>query len=82
MILYGTYLTYAVKEIFLKEEVSFSARELALIIQPNADECLVRRVRRALNDLEYDGFLQSAWQKVPERPHLSTKKYHKKDGEG
>lgn len=82
MVKYGTYLTFLVQEEFLKENPGFSAKELALHLDENADIGLIRRCRRALKELEDLGFLTAVWERVPGHPHLSIKKYHKKHGEG
>lgn len=82
MVLYGTYLTFAVEQIFLKENSSFSAKELAALIDADADLRLIRRVRRALKELEDQGVLQGSLERVPGTSHLSTIKYSKKHEEG
>ena len=82
MVFYGTYLTFAVREIFLKENDPFTAKELAIYIEANADVGLTRRVRRALKELEDIGFLESQWHCVPGHPHLTTKKYSKRNEQG
>lgn len=82
MVLYGTYLTFAVEQIFLKENSSFSAKELAALIAADADLKLIRRVRRALKELEDMGILQAELERVPGTSHLSTIKYSKKHEAG
>ena len=82
MVFYGTYLTYTVSEVFLKENIPFTAKELAIHIEANADLGLIRRVRRALKELEDNGFLESQWHHVPGHPHLTTKKYSKRNEQG
>ncbi len=82
MVKYGTYLTFLVREEFLKENYSFSAKDLALHLDQQADITLVRRCRRALKELEDIGFLTATWERVPGHPHLTIKKYKKQDGEG
>lgn len=82
MVKYGTYLTFLVREQFLKENQGFSAKELALVLDKKADAGLIRRCRRALKELEDIGFLTATWERVPGHPHLTIKKYSRKDGEG
>lgn len=82
MVKYGTYLTFLVREHFLKENRGYSARELALVLDKDADTRMVSRTRRALKELEDLGFLTAVWERVPGHPHLTIKKYSKKDGEG
>lgn len=82
MVKYGTYLTFLVREEFLKGNYAFSAKDLALHLEQSADKGLIRRCRRALKELEDIGFLTSTWDRVPGHPHLTIKKYKKNDGEG
>jgi len=82
MVKYGTYLTFLVREEFLKKNYSFSAKELAFHLEQSDDKGLVRRCRRALKELEDIGFLTATWERVPGHPHLTIKKYKKHDGEG
>lgn len=59
---YGTYLTYLVKELFLKEDAPLSTEEVAKKIhqydQPRLQYNLERRVRRVLGFLEEEGFVE------------------------
>lgn len=82
MVKYGTYLTFLVRELFLKENAAYSAKDLAVALDKDADIGLIRRCRRALKELEELGFLTSTWERVPGHPHLTIKKYHKQHGEG
>ena len=62
MILYGTYLTFLIKELFLKEEEALSAREIASRLHVYEDRRLqlnlIDRVRRCLAYLEEEEFLK------------------------